>query len=242
MVPWARLLRTKAALKLHTLLDLCGSIPRCLHSSDGKLHDVNVLDMLAPESGAIWVVNRACADSRCLYLIHLTGALLVTRAKRNLSAHRVDSHAYDRPQGVVPDQTIALDGPQTKKKCPRPLRRVHYQDPDSGRQLVFLTNLTGIDALTVCNPYRSRWRVELLSGFLRQHLRVTSTAWTRSGQCPNAGRCRRRERLRSNDGCSCWSPSKRDEPRGMQAALEAVQSMPAQPIRAVDWKQDTVTI
>ena len=170
--PWAHFRRTKAAVKLHTLLDLRGSIPRFLHISEGKLHDVNVLDILVPEPGAIYVMDRAYVDFRRLYLMHQTGAFFVTRAKRNLSAHRVYSHAHDRPRGVIADQTIALDGPQTKKKYPAKLRRVHYKDPDSGRKLVFLTNRTDIDALTVCNLYKSRWQVELFFRFLKQHFRV----------------------------------------------------------------------
>ena len=172
LFPWANFRKTKAAVKLHTLLDLRGSIPRFLHITDGKVHDVNVLDILAPEPGAIYVMDRAYVDFQRLYLIHQTGAFFVTRAKKNLSAHRVYSHPNDRPRGVVADQTIALDGPLTKKKYPEKLRRVRYKDPDSGRTLVFLTNRTDIDALTVCNLYKSRWQVELFFKSVKQNLRV----------------------------------------------------------------------
>ena len=172
LFPWADFRKTKAAVKLHTLLDLRGSIPRFLHITDGKFHDVNVLDILAPEPGAIYVMDRAYLDFQRLYLMHQTGAFFVTRAKKNLSAHRVYSHPNDRPRGVVADQTIALDGPLTKKKYPEKLRRVRYKDPDSGRTLVFLTNRTDIDALTVCNLYKSRWQVELFFKNIKQNLRI----------------------------------------------------------------------
>ena len=172
LFPRANFRKTKAAVKLHTLLDLRGSIPRFLHITDGKVHDVNVLDILAPEPGAIYVMDRAYVDFQRLYLIHQPGAFFVTRANKNLSAHRVYSHPNDRPRGVVADQTIALDGPLTKKKYAEKLRRVRYKDPDSGRTLVFLTNRTDIDALTVFNLYKSRWQVELFFQSVKQNLRV----------------------------------------------------------------------
>ena len=172
LFPWANFRATKAAVKLHTLLDLRGSIPRFLQITDGKFDDVNVLDILAPEPGAIYVMDRADVDFQRLYLMHRTGAFFVTRAKKNLKAHRVYSHPSDRPRGVLADQTIALDGPLTRKKYPEKLRRVRYKDPDTGRSLVFLTNRTDIDALTVCNLYQSRWQVELFFKSIKQHLRI----------------------------------------------------------------------
>ena len=170
--PWANFRTTKAAVKLHTLLDLRGSIPAFLHITDGKFHDVNVLDILAPEPGAIYVMDRAYVDFGRLYLMHQTGAFFVTRTKKNLKMHRVYSHSNDRAQGVVADQTVALDGRYTRKKYPEQLRRVHYKDPDSGRKLVFLTNRTDVDALTICNLYRSRWQVELFFKNVKQNLRI----------------------------------------------------------------------
>ena len=159
--PWASFRATKAAVKLHTLLDLRGSIPAFLHITDGKFHDVNVLDILAPEPGAIYVMDRAYIDFGRLYLMHQAGAFFVTRTKKNLKMHRVYSHPNDRARGVVADQTVSLDGRYTREKYPEQLRRVHYREPDSGRKLVFLTNRTDVDALTICNLYKSRWQVEL---------------------------------------------------------------------------------
>lgn len=170
--PWANFRATKAAVKLHTLLDLRGSIPAFLHITDGKFHDVNVLDILAPEPGAIYVMDRAYVDFGRLYLMHQAGAFFVTRTKKNLKMHRVYSHSSDRAQGVIADQTVALDGRYTQKKYPKKLRRVHFRDPDSGRKLIFLTNRTDVDALTICNLYKSRWQVELFFKNVKQNLRI----------------------------------------------------------------------
>ena len=170
--PRASFRTTKAAVKLHTLLHLRGSIPTFMHITDGKFHDVNVLDFLAPEPGAIYVTNRAYVDFWCLHLIHQTGAFFVNRTKKNLKIHRVDSHSHDRAQGVIADQTVALDGRYTRYKHPEKLRRVHYKDPDSGRKLVFLTNRTDVNALTICNPCNSRWQIELFFKNVKQNLRI----------------------------------------------------------------------
>ena len=170
--PWASFRATKAAVKLHTLLDLRGSIPSFLHITDGKFHDVNVLDILAPEPGAIYVMDRAYIDFGRLYLMHQAGAFFVTRTKKNLKMHRVYSHPNDRARGVVADQTVSLDGRYTREKYPEQLRRVHYREPDSGRKLVFLTNRTDVDALTICNLYKSRWQVELFFKNVKQNLRI----------------------------------------------------------------------
>ena len=170
--PWASFRATKAAVKLHTLLDLRGSIPSFLHITDGKFHDVNVLDILAPEPGAIYVMDRAYIDFGRLYLMHQASAFFVTRTKKNLKMHRVYSHPNDRARGVVADQTVSLDGRYTREKYPEQLRRVHYREPDSGRKLVFLTNRTDVDALTICNLYKSRWQVELFFKNVKQNLRI----------------------------------------------------------------------
>ena len=170
--PWANFRATKAAVKLHTLLDLRGSIPTFMHITDGKFHDVNVLDILAPEPGAIYVTDRAYVDFGRLYLMHQASAFFVTRSKKNLKMHRVYSHSNDRAQGVIADQTVALDGRYTRHKYPEKLRRVHYKDPDSGRKLVFLTNRTDVDALTICNLYKSRWQVELFFKNVKQNLHI----------------------------------------------------------------------
>ena len=170
--PWASFRTTKAAVKMHTLLDLRGSIPSFVHISDGKLHDVNVLDVLVPEAGAMYVMDRAYVDFQRLYALHQVGAFFVTRAKKNIRCHRLYSAPTDRTLGVIADQTIALDGVRTKQHYPERLRRIRYKDPASEKTLVFLTNRTGLDALTVCALYRSRWQVELFFKWVKQHLRV----------------------------------------------------------------------
>ena len=172
MFPWATFRKTKAAVTMHTLLDLRGSIPSCIHISDGKLHDVNVLDLLVPELGATYVMDRAYIDFERPHLLHQAGAFFVTRAKKNFHAHRLYSAPTDRTIGVLADQTIALDGVRTRRLYPDSLRRIRYKDPKSGKRLVFLTNRNGLDATTVCSLYKSRWRVELFFKWIKQHLRI----------------------------------------------------------------------
>ena len=170
--PWAHFRSTKAAVKLHTLLDLRGSIPSFLHLSDGKRHDVHALDLLMPEAGAIYVMDRAYLDFARLHLLHLAGGFFVTRAKSNLDAHRVYSAPSDRRTGVICDQRIALDGFYTKQDYPAPLRRIRFKDPKSAKTLVFLTNQMTWPASTICALYKSRWQVELFFKWIKQHLRI----------------------------------------------------------------------
>ena len=158
--PWAHFRSTKAAVKLHTLLDLRGSIPSFIHISDGKLHDVHALDMLLPEPGAIYVMDRGYVDFARLHVLHQAGAFFVTRAKSSLDAHRIYSSLADRTTGLICDQTIALDGPQTRRDYPERLRRIRFRDQATGKTLIFLTNQTTLPALTICALYRSRWQVE----------------------------------------------------------------------------------
>ena len=172
LFPWAHFRTTKAAVKMHTLLDLRGNIPSFIHISDGKLHDVHALDMLVPEAGAIYVMDRGYVDFARLYRLHGAGAFFVTRAKSNLKARRVYSAATDRMTGVIADQTIALDGHYTKRDYPAHLRRVRFRDPKTGKTLVFLTNMTAQPALTICDLYKSRWQVELFFKWIKQHLRI----------------------------------------------------------------------
>jgi len=172
LFPWAHFRSTKAAVKMHTLLDLRGNIPSFIHISDGKLHDVHALDMLVPEAGAIYVMDRGYVDFDRLYGLHQAGAFFVTRAKSNLNAHRVYSAANDRAAGVIADQTIALDGHYTAKDYPIHLRRVRFKDPKTGKTLIFLTNQTTLPALTICDLYKSRWQVELFFKWIKQHLRI----------------------------------------------------------------------
>jgi Transposase DDE domain/Domain of unknown function (DUF4372) len=172
LFPWAHFRSTKAAVKMHTLLDLRGNIPSFIHISDGKLHDVHALDMLVPEAGAIYVMDRGYVDFGRLYRLHLAGAFFVTRAKSNLDAHRLYSSATDRTTGVIADQTVTLDGYYTSRDYPVHLRRVRFKDPKTGKTLVFLTNQTALPALTICNLYKSRWQVELFFKWIKQHLRI----------------------------------------------------------------------
>jgi DDE family transposase/uncharacterized protein DUF4372 len=172
LFPWAHFRSTKAAVKMHTLLDLRGNIPSFIHISDGKLHDVHALDMLVPEAGAIYVMDRGYVDFARLYRLHQAGAFFVIRAKSNLSAHRVYSAATDRTTGVIADQTIALDGRYTSEDYPVHLRRVRFRDPETEKMLVFLTNQTTLPALTICDLYKSRWQVELFFKWIKQHLRI----------------------------------------------------------------------
>ena len=170
--PWAHFRSTKAAVKMHTLLDLRGNIPSFIHVSDGKLHDVHALDMLLPEPGAIYVMDRGYVDFARLHVLHQAGAFFVTRAKSNLDAHRVYSASTDRIGGVIADQTIALDGYYTSRDYPARLRRIRFKDPETGKMLVFLTNHVALPALTICALYKSRWQVELFFKWIKQHLRI----------------------------------------------------------------------
>ena len=169
---WAPFRSTKAAIKLHTLLDLRGSIPAFIHISDGKLHDVNALDLLSFEAGAFYVMDRGYLDFERLYALHQAGAFFVTRAKRGLDARRVYSAQCDRAQGVICDQRVMLNGHYSAKHYPEHLRRIRYCDPETGKTLVFLTNNTALPALSIAALYKSRWQVELFFKWIKQHLRI----------------------------------------------------------------------
>jgi Domain of unknown function (DUF4372)/Transposase DDE domain len=169
---WAPFRSTKAAIKLHTLLDLRGAIPAFIHISDGKLHDVNVLDLLSFEAGAFYVVDRGYVDFARLYALHQVGAFFVTRAKSPMDARRVYSAATDRSTGIISDQQVMLNGHYSAKKYAEHLRRVRFKDPESGKTLIFLTNNTALPALTIAALYKSRWQVELFFKWIKQHLRI----------------------------------------------------------------------
>jgi hypothetical protein len=172
MFPWAHFRSTKAAVKMHTLLDLRGNIPSFIHISDGKLHDVHALDMLLPEPGAIYIMDRGYVDFARLHVLNEAGAFFVTRAKSNMDAHRVYSAPADRSTGVISDQTIAMDGYLTQRHYPAYLRRIRFKDPETGKTLIFLTNQVTLLALTICALYKSRWQVELFFKWIKQHLRI----------------------------------------------------------------------
>jgi hypothetical protein len=170
--PWAPFRSTKAAVKLHTLLDLRGNIPTFLHISDGKLHDVNVLDLLVPEPGAYYVMDRGYIDFERLHRLHEAGSFFVTRAKSNLRAQRRYSHPVDRSTGLICDQTIVLTGYYSRQDFDTPLRRIKFKDPKTGKRLVFLTNNFALPAITIADLYRCRWQVELFFKWIKQHLRI----------------------------------------------------------------------
>ena len=172
LFPWAPFRQTKAAIKLHTLLDLRGAIPSFIHISDGKLHDVNVLDILVPEAGAFYIMDRGYLDFERLFRLHLAKSFFVTRAKWNMDARRVYSAPTDRSKGIICDQAIALNGFYSRQHYPEHLRRVRFRDPESDKTLLFLTNHTGLPALTICALYKSRWSVELFFRWIKQHLRI----------------------------------------------------------------------
>jgi hypothetical protein len=169
---WAPFRSTKAAVKMHTLLDLRGNIPAFIHVSDGKMHDVNALDILPIEAGAFYVMDRGYLDFTRLYRMHQAGAFFVTRSKRGMDARRVYSAVIDRATGVICDQSIALNGFYACKNYPEQLRRIRFKDPESGKTLVFLTNNKTLPALTIAGLYKSRWQVELFFKWIKQHLRI----------------------------------------------------------------------
>ena len=172
LFPWAPFRSTKAAVKMHTLLDLRGNIPSFIHVSDGKLHDVNALDLMIPEPAAIYVMDRAYLDFERLFGLHEAGAFFVTRAKSNADLRRIYSAPSDRAQGIVCDQTVALSGFYSQKHYPHHLRRIRFKDPQSGKTLIFLTNLFGPPPTTICELYKARWQVELFFKWIKQHLRI----------------------------------------------------------------------
>ena len=169
---WAPFRSTKAAVKMHTLLDLRGAIPAFIHISDGKMHDVNVLDFLPIEAGAFYVMDRGYLDFGRLYKLHQVGAFFVTRAKRGMDARRLYSAVTDRDTGVICDQTIAMNGFYVSKSYPEQLRRIRFKDPETGKTLVFLTNNTALPPLTIVALYKNRWQVELFFKWIKQHLRI----------------------------------------------------------------------
>jgi hypothetical protein len=172
LFPWAKFRRHKAAVKLHTLLDLRGSIPSWVVITDGKVHDVNLLDQLVFEAGAFYIFDRGYLDFARLYRIHQSSAFFVTRAKSNFEFHRLCSQPVDKSTGVLSDQIIRLKVFYSRQGYPEKLRRVHYLDADSNRRLVLLTNNFTLSARDIADLYRCRWQVELFFKWIKQHLRI----------------------------------------------------------------------
>jgi len=174
LFPWARFRKTKGAVKLHTLLDLRGCIPTFISITDGKVHDVNILDQLIPEPGAFYVMDRGYLDFRRLYILDQCMAFFIIRSKVNTKFRRLYSRTIDKDLGLRCDQTILLSGIKTSKQYPDKLRRVGYFDHTSQRRFSFLTNNFIVPALVVAELYRCRWQVELFFKWIKQHLRIKS--------------------------------------------------------------------
>jgi hypothetical protein len=170
--PWAPFQSTKAAVKLHTLLDLRGNIPAFIHISDGKMHEVNILDQLVPQPGAFYIMDRGFLDFGRLYRFHQAGSFFVTRAKSNTKAQRRYSHRIDRSTGLICDQTVFLTGVYSQQTYEAPLRRIRFKDPNTAKTLIFLTNNFVLPAFTITELYRCRWQVELFFKWIKQHLRI----------------------------------------------------------------------
>ena len=170
--PWAPFRSAKAAVKLHTRLDLRGNIPTFIHISDGTTHEVNILDQLLPEAGAFYIIDRGFLDFERLYRFHQAGSFFVTRGKSNLKAQRRYTHPVDRATGLICDQTVVLTGFDSRKGFDAPLRRIRVKDPETDKTLIFLTNNFALPALTITELYRCRWQVELFFKWIKQHLRI----------------------------------------------------------------------
>jgi len=179
---WAPFRKTKAAIKLHTLLDLRGNIPTFIHISDGKMSDVKILDILPLEPGAFYVMDRGYVDFARLYKMHQAGTFFVTRAKKNLAFKRIYSSKTERTTGIICDQTIRFSGVSSAKDYPGYLRRIRYHDSVTGKTLVFLTNNTSLPAPTIALLYKNRWQVELFFKWIKQHLKIKHFM----GTTPNA--------------------------------------------------------
>ena len=170
--PWAVFRTAKAAIKLHTLLDLRGNIPTFIHISDGKVHEVNILDQLLPEPGAFYIMDRGFLDFERLYRFHEAGSFFVTRGKSNLKVQRRYSHPVDRETGLICDQSVVLTGFYSHQGFEAPLRRIRFKDPETAKTLIFLTNNFVLPAFTITELYRCRWQVELFFKWIKQHLRI----------------------------------------------------------------------
>jgi hypothetical protein len=172
LFPWARFRKGKAAVKMHTLLDLHGNIPTFISITDGKVHDVNILDEILPEAGAFYVMDRGYVDFERLFVFTLSLAFFVTRSKSNVKLQRRYSHPVDKTTGVRSDHTVILIAIGSAQVYPDPLRRVTYLDLETNKRLIFLTNNFTLPALTIARIYKSRWQVELFFKWIKQHLRI----------------------------------------------------------------------
>lgn len=172
LFPWARFHHNKGAVKLHTMIDLRGNIPVVVHIDDGKSYDTDILDVMIPEPGAIYVMDRGYLDFLRLHRLGAAGAFFVVRGKIKQRVRRITSRPVDRTTGIICDQTIVLTVRQTARKYPARLRRVRYRDPESGKTLIFLTNNFQLPPRTIADLYRCRWQIELFFKWIKQHLRI----------------------------------------------------------------------
>ena len=172
LFPWARFRRTKSAIKLHTLMNLRGSIPEFIHISDGKMHDVNILDLLVPSPGAFYIMDRGYMDFQRLYQLHQERSFFITRAKSNFKFKRRYSHKVDKFSNVQCDQTIVLTTHNPAINYPEPLRRIRFYDTDRQKRLIFLTNNFELPAATIAQLYKARWHIEIFFKWIKQHLRI----------------------------------------------------------------------
>ena len=172
LFPWAHFRQTKAAIKLHTLMDLKGSIPVFISITDGSVHDVNILDDIAFEPGSIYVMDRGYVDFARLHRMHQAGAYFVTRAKSNLAFYVSQSRPIDKTTGLRCDQSIGLKTAKSKRDYPEKLRRIRFIDAETGQSLVFITNHFGLPAITIARIYKSRWHIELFFKWIKQNLRI----------------------------------------------------------------------
>ena len=172
LFPWAHFRPTDSAIKMHTLLDLRGSIPAFIRITTAMKDDVSILDQIVCQPGAYYIMDRGYLDFDRFYRLHLAGAFFVTRAKRNLDARRVYSSPADKQRGIFADQTVALNQYRSHRDYPSHLRRIRFRDPETGNNLVFLTNQFTLPAITVCALYKSRWQIELFFKWIKQHLRI----------------------------------------------------------------------
>jgi len=172
LFPWAKFRKKKGAVKMHTLLDLRGSIPTFIEITDGKVHDVNILDLLLIEPGSVYIMDRAYVDFKRLYDMHQTQAYFVTREKQNFNFKRLYSRKVDKKKGFKCDQIIVLTGYYTSKKYPDKLRRIKYYDDELGKTLVFLTNNFNYSSEIIAQLYKERWKIELFFKWVKQHLRI----------------------------------------------------------------------
>jgi transposase len=172
LFPWAEFREHKAAIKLHTLMDLEGSIPTFIHISDGRTHDVNVLDMIPIMAGSIYILDRGYIDFERLFSLHKAGGKFVIRARKNLKFYRKSSDPVDRRGGLQCDQTIRLTTPKSKGSYPEDLRRVHIIDNQHGQDLVLLSNIFSCSAAQIGTYYKQRWQIELFFKWIKQHLRI----------------------------------------------------------------------